>query len=397
MKGYRSSSFVVTINGTSIKKTIVAIIAGFMLIFAVSGLLTSLKPEYRVTFSAINEFSKRFSGESLLFIFGYENAYFTQGISEGVKKPNYVSALFQLTTSLNLDDPRSLIRGEIPGFRQYDGEILIAGQGTNYTNLPFESPPPRDVMMAEREAAIINLEEEDSTGEGNTTPPANNTGDRKVVYIYNTHNTESFLPYLEGVTEADRAYHSQVNVTRLGERLKTELETRGVGAQFETKDIMEDLNKRGWVFGQAYNASRPVVKEAMASNRDLQYFIDIHRDSQGKDITTIDLNGEKYARVMFVIGKNNPNYEKNERLVAELHELFEEKYPGVSRGSFVPKGSVNGVYNQDLSENSILIEIGGVENTFEEMYRTVEAFADVFSEFYWQAEKVDGTPQGEGQ
>ena len=38
----------------------------------------------------------------------------------------------------------------------------------------------------------------------------------------------------------------------------------------------------------------------------------------------------------------------------------------------------NGVYNQDLSDNAMLIEIGGVDNTFEEMYLTVDAFADVF-------------------
>ena len=39
--------------------------------------------------------------------------------------------------------------------------------------------------------------------------------------------------------------------------------------------------------------------------------------------------------------------------------------------------------------NAMLIEIGGVDNTFEEMYLTVDAFADVFSEFYWDAKAVD--------
>ena len=37
----------------------------------------------------------------------------------------------------------------------------------------------------------------------------------------------------------------------------------------------------------------------------------------------------------------------------------------------------------------MLIEIGGVDNTFEEMYLTADAFADVFSEFYWDAKAVD--------
>lgn len=51
----------------------------------------------------------------------------------------------------------------------------------------------------------------------------------------------------------------------------------------------------------------------------------------------------------------------------------------------------NGVYNQDLSSNAMLLEIGGVDNTFEEMYLTVDAFTDVFSEFYWDAKAVDKT------
>lgn len=56
----------------------------------------------------------------------------------------------------------------------------------------------------------------------------------------------------------------------------------------------------------------------------------------------------------------------------------------------------NGVYNQDLSGNSMLLEIGGVDNTFEEMYMTVDAFTEVFSEFYWDAKAVDN-PTGDSE
>ena len=399
MKGYRASNVIVSFNGTSVKKTIVAIIAAFIFIFAVSGLLTSLKPEYRITFSAVNEFSKRFSGESLLFIFGYENAYFTQNMSSDIKKPNYGAALFELTTSLNLDDPRSLIRSEIPGFRQFDSEILIAGDGTNYTDISIESPPPYEVLIGEREAAIVNLDDIEPDKEDNeATPPPLSTGDKKVVYIYNSHNYESFLPYLEGVTNPNLAQHSKVNVMRLGERLKDELQVRGVGAQFETEDIMAMLKGRRWEYPNSYKASRIVKEAAIQENRELSYFIDIHRDGARKDVTTTEINGEKYAKIMFVIGTNHKDWEQNLKIVEQLDALLKEKYPGISRGARRQGGAGNnGVYNQDLSDQSILIEIGGVDNTFEEMYRTVEAFADVFSEFYWQAEKVDAKPEGSAQ
>ena len=69
---------------------------------------------------------------------------------------------------------------------------------------------------------------------------------------------------------------------------------------------------------------------------------------------------------------------------------MEEKYPGLSRGIIKHNSSGNNsVYNQDLSNKAMLIEIGGVDNTFEEMYLTADAFADVFSEFYWDAKAVD--------
>lgn len=38
-----------------------------------------------------------------------------------------------------------------------------------------------------------------------------------------------------------------------------------------------------------------------------------------------------------------------------------------------------------------MIEFGGVENRLNELYRTADALAEVFSEYYWQAEKVNAT------
>jgi stage II sporulation protein P len=142
----------------------------------------------------------------------------------------------------------------------------------------------------------------------------------------------------------------------------------------------------------AYQESRPLVQAAMASNRDLQYIIDIHRDSRRKDQTTVMINGKAYAKLSFVIGGKNPNYEQNQKIATDLHRLLEKKYKGLSWGVILKKdpGS-NGKYNQDLNGKSLLIEFGGVDNTFEELNRSADALADVFSEYYWQAEKVNGT------
>ena len=70
--------------------------------------------------------------------------------------------------------------------------------------MPIESAPPLEILQAEKEAALQNTEGLDGKAVViSTEVPPSTTGDRKVVYVYFTHNRESFLPYLKGVTDPD--------------------------------------------------------------------------------------------------------------------------------------------------------------------------------------------------
>ncbi len=391
----RSHGTFVMLQGTSILKAAAVFLLFILLIFSISGLLTSLKPQFRLTSSSVNQAADKVNGELLYQLMGWENHHFLT-TTHRFMAPKLTNAIFNLSSNINLDDPRSLLGRELPGFYQFDSEIVVAGEGTNYTNMPIESAPPLEFMKAEQEASLQNMEGIDKSDQENPpVTPGQTTGGRKVVYLYFSHNRESYLPYLKGVTNPNLAYHSQFNVTKVGDQLKTGLEERGIGTFVDKTDIQANLNKRGWKFWKSYDESRTVVQTAMASNRELQYLIDIHRDSLRKDKTTVTINGKPYAKLVFVIGGKNPNYEKNEKLATELHQLLEKKYKGLSRGVFVKRGAnSNGVYNQNLSGNAILIEFGGVDNSFEELNRSADALADVFSEYYWQAEKVNqGTEQ----
>ena len=250
--------------------------------FLLSGVLTSLKPEYRITSSSITDLTTNINGEAFLHLLGSENHYFTSTLPNA--EPIKLSSLFfKVSTSINPDDPRSLLGRELPGFSLYDSEIVVAGDGTNYTNMPFESAPPTAVLEQEREASIESLEEGDKPdADQPQNPPALTTGDRKVVYIYNSHNTESYLPLLKGEGDPNKAIHSKANVTLVSEIFAKELEARGIGAQIEKSNIQDSVKQRGWKYGQSYQASREFVQTAMANNGDLQYLIDIHRDSQRK-------------------------------------------------------------------------------------------------------------------
>lgn len=390
MRLSKRSGIIVAVQGTHLVKVMLAFVFFLIGIFSISGVMTSLRPEYRISSDSVNQAATNLNGQFLFRLMGWENHQFLQSLPVDQRAPKLSNVMLKLSTNISLDDPRSLLGRELPGFSLFDGKILVAGEGTNYTNMPMESAPPVEVLKAEQDAALQNTDDLPAEPSGDASAPPLTTGGRKAVYIYFTHTRESYLPYLKGVTDPNKAYHSKVNVTKIGDQLKESLERRGIGTTVDKTDVMASLNKKGMGFGKAYQESRPVVQAAMAGDRNLQYFIDIHRDGYRKDKTTIQIRGKSYAKLAFVIGGENAKYEQNLALARELHHLLDKKYgKGLSRGVVEKKGaSTNGKFNQDLSQNALLIEFGGVDNTFEELNRSADALADVFSEFYWQAEKV---------
>ncbi|RLL48028.1 stage II sporulation protein P [Oceanobacillus piezotolerans] len=375
-------------RGKSIYKQAGLYLISICLLFILIGIFTTIQPAYRISSDVISNWTSDIDGAVFIHLFGMENKAFNKAFDNETQLPTLSGAAFEVVTSLKPNDPRSLLGNEIPGFAVFDNRILIAGEGTDYTNIPYESSPPLEEVLKDREAVLEEPEEK------KTPEPKGNgqsTGDKDVVFIYNSHNRESFLPHLPGVTNPDAAHHDEVNITKVSEHLAQSLEAKGIGAMVDETDIIGKVLKENQMeYWQAYEASRGVVEEAFATNRNIQFIFDLHRDALPREKTTKEINGEDYGRVVFVVGNEHENYEKNFALATEIHNLLEEKYPGLSRG-VIPQGGAgnNGVYNQDLTENALLVEFGGVENTLEELYRSAEALAEVFSEFYWEAEAVN--------
>lgn len=383
----------ISINSKRIGKIILIIVSLLLFLFVSSSILASSSLQFRLKNETLANVVEKIDSKNLYQLMGFENALLVEPLEEKISLQGVVGTLFSYTTSVTLDDPRSLLGREIPMFSFYNQRILLAGQGTNYTNLPIESNVPLEVLLAEQEATLQNYEETNVPKEPVQNPVVT-TGDKKVVYLYFTHNRESFLPYLEGVTDPNKAYHTKINVTNIGDMLKEALEVKGIGTQVDKTDIQKILADKGLKYYQSYAESKKVIEAALTANRDITYLFDIHRDSRRYKDTMIEINGTKYARLAFVIGLENPNYEKNLALAEKIHHLLEKKYPGLSRGILPQQGAgINGVYNQDVSSNALLIEFGGVDNTLEELNMSAKALADIFSENYWQAEEVNA--QGE--
>lgn len=374
-----------------IRKSGTLYLLSLIMLFLLIGMLTTMKPAYRISSQFITQWTENIESSTFLHLFGMENRAFKQAYPEQHHLPKLSTVLLQLATNVKPNDFSTLLSLELPGFMTSENKIIVAGEGTNYSNLSYESSPPLEAVLKEREA--IAIDEEDEEEQTPESKHFGSTGDRKVVYIYNTHNRESFLPHLPGVDDPNQAHHREVNITKVSEHLAKRLEANGIGTMIDKTDHMAVLNDRGWHYSQSYQASREVVAEAMANHRDIQYIFDIHRDSVKRSITTLEMDGVAYAKVLFVVGAEFASYEKNLALATTLNRLINEKYPGLSRGVITKEGpGSDGVYNQDLSENALLIEFGGHENSLDELYRTADIVADIFSEFYWAAEKVDAKP-----
>ncbi|MDZ5472179.1 stage II sporulation protein P [Bacillus sp. 31A1R] len=312
-----------------------------------------------------------------------ENHFFINK-EEEIHSYSLSNITFKLATNIQPTDIRTFLGRELPGFSIFDTDILVAGEGTDYTNLPIESAPPMEVLLKEREIAKEQL------GEQEEKPTV--TG-KETVLIYQTHSWEAYLPLLNGVTKPNEAVSSkeQANVVGVGKRLAAALQERGIGVIHDKTNMTEKLKNNGWNYYQSYTMSRNVVQETLATNEDLNFIIDIHRDAARKETTTKKINGKSYAKVWFVVGKDHKNYEQNSKIALELNKKLEEKYPGISRGVIAKgKSQGDGRYNQDLSARAMLVEFGGVDNDSTELQNTIEAFAEIFSEYYWKAEMVNG-------
>ncbi len=197
-----------------------------------------------------------------------------------------------------------------------------------------------------------------------------------ILYIYNTHQTEGYQK------NNNASYNITPSVLMASYILRESLNDLGVPSMVETNDIAELLRIHSWKYSYSYAASKILLEDAMRKNPSLIYFIDLHRDSMSYDVTTTTIEDKKYAKVLFVIGKDNPNYEKNLKMAEAINEYIKKVNPKLTRGISQKGGSgVNGIYNQNLSPNAILIELGGQYNTITEVNNTLSILADAIRSY----------------
>jgi len=196
------------------------------------------------------------------------------------------------------------------------------------------------------------------------------------IYIYNSHQGESYSKeYLED-------YNITPDVLMASKMLKNKLEDIGINSIVEENNILEYMKKNNLNHAGSYKASRYFLTKIINQYPNIKLYIDLHRDASTHTVSTTIINDKPCAKILFVIGLEYSTYEQNLNIVQELNNIILEKYPSLTRGIMKKKGpGVNGVYNQDLASNVILIEIGGNENNIEEVNNTLDLLSIVIGEY----------------
>lgn len=196
-----------------------------------------------------------------------------------------------------------------------------------------------------------------------------------LIYIYNSHQSEEY----KASTFAE--YDVRPSVMMADYILEEVFQKNSYPTIVEERRISEVLANNNWKYVYSYRASRVFLEDVIVMHPSLKYFIDVHRDSLEHARTYININGKDYARTIFLIGLENEGYEENLAFTEKINNKLNEKYPGLSKGIYKKGGpTVNGVYNQDFSNRTILIEIGGYESTTTEVLNSTLAFAECFLE-----------------
>ena len=238
---------------------------------------------------------------------------------------------------------------------------------TNLTDVDFLLKYALNIELKKSDIAFNEIEEKIDT-EDNLQEP--------LIYIYNTHQTEKYKSgYLEN-------YNISSTVLIASKILKEYLNDLGINAIVEEDDVTAKLHSLNWKYGYSYKVSRMFMENAIEENPSLVYFIDLHRDSSSYNKTTTEIDGEKYAKILFVVGLDHENYEPNLKLAENLSIILKKYNEDLYRGIMKKSGKgVNGIYNQDFNSNTMLIEVGGQYNNISEVNNTLKIFAQVLSDY----------------
>lgn len=201
---------------------------------------------------------------------------------------------------------------------------------------------------------------------------------KKDIVIYHTHTCESYTPTKENTYKASgnfRTINLDYSVVRVGRELETQLK------KLKYNVIRSETKHDYPAYSGSYTRSLETVQNLLKKNNKAEIVFDIHRDAIGSNSNyapTVEIDGEKVAQLMFVIGTNDgggkhPNWKNNLKFAVKVQEKANEMYPGLFR-------SINlrtSTFNQKVTNAASIIEVGATGNTLEEANASMKYLAKV--------------------
>lgn len=299
-------------------------------------------------------------------------------------RPGLLGMLFDALTSVNLGRPQTILAAQITGLRSIS--LPSRGSPEIRADLPGEGESADAAAQAARSSAPAGADGPAAgTGEVepgvSTGPVAAGTG--PFIAIYHTHASESYLPLVKhasagttGSMDAEEAFADdpEITVVRVGQELASVLASKYGLSTVHSRRFHDADGRLG-----AYVESARTVERFLQQYPSLRVLLDLHRDSPRRDLTTAKVNGKNVARILLVVGSNaklsHPDWQRNYQFACALDEAMNQLYPGLSKGIMVTESR----YNQHYLPHSVLVEVGGVDNTSDETLTAVRYFADALA------------------
>ncbi|MDU2671242.1 MAG: stage II sporulation protein P [Clostridium sp.] len=268
-----------------------------------------------------------------------------------------------------------IISNEVNFFKniKIDRDFSIA-ENVNKPILPFFSP----FELSEKSTVMVN---EEGSVVFNETSEAYDSklkleleGLNKKILIHHTHSQEG---YSEIGSEGNwNSFDNNLNIMGVGDVLTKELE-EGYGISVIHDKTIHDID-----YTKCYEQSYKTVEMYLQEYGDFDLIIDLHRNSATESMTTVNLNGEDLARIMFVTAQNSSRYIANIELAQQFTSIAEGLFPTLLSGIPI-LDRTSGIYgnNLGLSDNMILIELGTNENSVEEARRSTKYIARIIAEY----------------
>ena len=197
------------------------------------------------------------------------------------------------------------------------------------------------------------------------------------VLIYHSHTSEAYRTSSSDASNTKASLDKTRNVCAVGDVIADELENKYGISVIHDKNVNDTGD-----YNNAYKKSGVTLDKYLKKYGKFDLIIDLHRDSiTDNNAVTTKINGEKVAKFMFVVTDKNPNYAKQKKLINSMITISNKLYPGLVRSNpiyYYHWGM--GFYNQNRSNNAMLIETGTYTNTVKEVKNTGKYLSRVIAE-----------------